>query len=440
MSMVNESAPIRLANAKSQLRRRIAVCIVPRPIAYRRQKFNAIASTTPARSTEQGHYKKTARNWALIYGSLNMAFPERRTVDILLTTALLAAVAVTVYCVRRVILIFVFAILFSYLLDPVVKFLQRHSLFFRNLRGPAVVEVYLAFVLLIAFAGYTFAPSLARSTTRVLDEAPAFLNSLSTGDIASDLRGKYGWSESQELRFRVFLAGHKQDIQSLVPTVDRYLSNAAQIVGCLLLVPILAIFFLRDGHRIVDALIRLLIHTDRRPKIHALVDQLHQMLTEYIRAQLLLCLLSFVFYSAALLVLRFPHAIVLGILGGLLEFIPVVGWTSTFAVVVGVGILNHSHWVWMAALLGSWRVIQDYFATPRIMGSHLKIHPLAAIFAGLVGAEIGGIVGIYLAVPVMASFCMIWRSVAEERANRGCVSDREAVVSTSSNLVETAIS
>jgi predicted PurR-regulated permease PerM len=85
-------------------------------------------------------------------------------------------------------------------------------------------------------------------------------------------------------------------------------------------------------------------------------------------------------------------------------------------------------------------VIQDYFATPRIMGSRLKIHPLAAIFAVLVGAEIGGIIGIYLAVPMMASFCIIWRSIAEERKKRGCVSDREAAASGASNFVETAIS
>lgn len=354
-----------------------------------------------------------------------MPFPERRTVDILLTTALLTSVGIGLYCARRVILIFVFAILFTYLLDPVVKFLQRHSLFFRNLRGPAVVEVYLAFVLLIALAGYWFASSLSRNTARVMDEVPALLNSLSTGDIASDLRGEYGWSEAQELHFRAFLARHKQDIQNLVPTVDHYLSNAAQIFGCLLLIPILAIFFLRDGHRIVDLLIRLLFHPDQRPKIHALAGQLHRMLTQYIRAQVLLCVLSFGFYSAAMLVLRFPHAIALGILGGLLEFIPVVGWTSTFAAVVGIGILNHTHWVWMAASLAIWRVIQDYFATPRIMGSHLKIHPLAAILAVLVGAEIGGIVGIYLAVPMVASICVIWRSV---------VSDREASASTSSHL------
>ena len=382
---------------------------------------------------------RTEQNRDLGYGSLSMAFPERRTVDILLTTALLTSVGVGVYCARRVILIFVFSILFTYLLDPVVKFLQRHSLFFRNLRGPAVVEVYLAFVLLVALAGYWFAPSLSRNTARLMDEVPAFLNGLSTGDIASDLRGEYGWSEAQELHFRAFLARHKQDIQNLVPTVDHYLSSTAQIFGCLLLIPILAIFFLRDGHRIVDVLIRLLFHPDQRLKIHALAGQLHLMLTQYIRAQVLLCGLSFMFYSAAMLILRFPHAIALGVLGGLLEFIPVVGWTSTFAAVVGVGILNHSHWVWMAALLIIWRVIQDYFATPRIMGSHLKIHPLAALFAVLVGAEIGGIVGIYLALPMMASICTIWRSVVQERTVRGCLSDREAVAGTSSNLVETAI-
>ena len=382
---------------------------------------------------------RTEQNRDLGYGSLSMAFPERRTVDILLTTALVTSVGVGLYCARRVILIFVFSILFTYLLDPVVKFLQRHSLFFRNLRGPAVDEVYLALVLLIALTGYWFAPRLSRNTAKVMDEVPAFVNGLTTGDIASDLRGEYGWNEAQELNFRAFLARHKQDIQNLVPTVDHYLSNAAQIFGCLLLIPILAIFFLRDGHRIVDVLIRLLFHPDQRPKIHALAVQLHLMLTQYVRAQVLLCVLSFGFYSATMLLLRFPHAIALGILGGLLEFIPVVGWTSAFAAVVGVGILNHSHWVWMAALLLIWRVIQDYFATPRIMGSHLKIHPLAAIFAVLVGAEIGGIVGIYLAVPMMASVCIIWRSVVEERTVRGYVSDREAAASTSSNLVGTAI-
>ena len=351
-----------------------------------------------------------------------MGFPERRTTDILLTILLFALVCAAVYSARRILLIFVGAIFFAYLIDPVVKFLQRHSLFFRNLRGPAVVEVYLAFVILTALVGYTFAPGAARRTVRLVDEVPVVLDGLSTGSIATQVAGEYGWSEAQEFRFRAFLERHRVELQELARGSDRYLSNAAQLVGWLLLIPVLAIFFLRDGDHIADILIQLLFPADTRPKIRAVANQLHLVLSAYIRAQVALCGLSLVFYSAALLLLRFPHAIALAALGGLLEFIPVVGWMSTFAVILSVGILNHCHWIWMAVLLGIWRIVQDYFAAPEIMGRQLKIHPLAAIFAVLVGAEIGGIVGIYLAVPLIASMRVILQVSAGEQAeqNRHC--------------------
>src|SRR5271169_2669314 len=322
-----------------------------------------------------------------------MAFPERRTADVLLTILFFAVVCAAVYSARRIILIFVLAVFFAYLINPVVKFLQRHSLFFRNLRGPAVVEVYLAFVISIAALGYALAPSLARNTVKLVDEVPVLMDGLSTGDIASELGGKYGWSEQQEFRFRAVLARHREDIQGLVRSVDHYLSNAAQVLGGLVLIPVLAIFFLRDGDHIADVLIQLFFLRERRPRIRAVANELHIMLTRYIRAQVLLCGLSFVFYTVAMLLLRFPHAIALAVLGGLLEFIPAVGWISTFAAIISVGVVNHAHWIWMAALLAIWRMVQDYFTSPRIMGRHLELHPLAAIFAVLVGGEIGGIVG-----------------------------------------------
>jgi predicted PurR-regulated permease PerM len=365
-----------------------------------------------------------------------MAFPERRTADVLLTILLFAVVCAAVYSARRIILIFVLAVLFAYLIDPVVKFLQRHSLFFRNLRGSAVVEVYLAFVILIAAVGYAFAPGLARNTVKLVDEVPVLLDGLSTGDIAAELGGEYGWSEQQEFRFRAFLARHREEIQGLVRGVDRYLSSVAQVLGWLVLIPVLAIFFLRDGEHIADVLIQLFFPLDRRPGIRAVANELHIMLTRYIRAQVLLCGLSFVFYAAAMLLLGFPHAISLAVLGGLLEFIPAVGWMSTFVAITSVGIVNHSHWIWMAALLAIWRLVQDYFNSPWIMGRHLEIHPLAAIFAVLVGGEIGGIVGIYLAVPLMASMGVIWRVCAG--AERSYQSDSEPTQDTPSSVAETA--
>ena len=342
-----------------------------------------------------------------------MAFPDRRTVDVLLTILFFAMVCVAVYCARRILLVFVLAVFFAYLINPVVMFLQRHSFFFRNLRGPAVVEVYVAFVILIALLGHGLAPSLARNTAKLVDEIPIFLDGLSTGDIATELGDKYDWSKEQEVRVREFLGRHKVDVQALVRGADRYLSNAAELLGWLFLIPVLAIFFLRDGDHIADVLILVLFPAARRRSVRAVADELHLILTKYIRAQIVLCGLSFVFYSLVLTLFRFPHALVLALMGGLLEFIPAVGWLSTAAAIAGVGMISHSHWIWVAGLLLVWRLIQDYYTTPRIMGHQLEIQPLAALFAVLVGGAVGGIVGIYLAIPVMASMRVIRRVCAE---------------------------
>jgi predicted PurR-regulated permease PerM len=84
-------------------------------------------------------------------------------------------------------------------------------------------------------------------------------------------------------------------------------------------------------------------------------------------------------------------------------------------------------------------VTQDDVASPRIMGRHLEIHPLAAIFAVLVGAEIRGIVGIYLAVPLMASMDVIWRRCAGPGLTEGGVHcDLDVTVKAPSSLAETA--
>ena len=101
-----------------------------------------------------------------------------------------------------------------------------------------------------------------------------------------------------------------------------------------------------------------------------------------------------------------------------MEFIPTVGWVSTAAVILAVGIVSHSHWGWMAALLAAWRLTQDYVITPRVLGHQLEIHPLAAIFAVLVGAEVGGIIGIYLAVPVIALMVVTLRGRAAPEASQ----------------------
>src|SRR6202051_3537263 len=133
------------------------------------------------------------------------------------------------------------------------------------------------------------------------------------------------------------------------------------------------------------------------------------MLQRYIRAKLILGLLSLFFSYVALLTLGFPHWLGLGVLAGMLEFIPIAGWTMAATTITSFGVITHSHWIWMLGLLGIWRVVMDYAISPRVMGHQLEIHPLLAIFTVMAGGAVGGIAGIFFSLPLVATLRVVWR-------------------------------
>ena len=339
-----------------------------------------------------------------------MDFPDRRTLNVLLTILLVAAGIAILYIARAVIITFVFAILLAYLIDPVVRFLQTHSLLFRNLRGPHVLEAYLAFLVCIVFIGHALAPGLITFNSKLLKTAPTVIEGLSTGEIAENIGQKYHWNDARRSQLRQFLIGHRDFIQALGQNAERSTVSALAVA---VVVPILSIFFLAEGKGITDGLIRFLSTKESQQTLSEVADELNLGLRGYIRAKVTLVAWSFAFYSTAMLLLRFPHPIALGILGAVLEFIPVAGWIATAGVFIAVGVLTGSHWIWIAALLGVWRLIMDYFISPRVVGHNLEIHPLLVIFAVMVGGEIDGIVGIYLAIPLIVVVRVLWQKVLQ---------------------------
>jgi predicted PurR-regulated permease PerM len=102
---------------------------------------------------------------------------------LLVTVLVFVLMLGTIYIARTIIIIFAFSILFARLINPVVRFLQRHSLFFKNLKGPHVVEVYLAFLILAALIIHGLAPELHRNPRRFLNQIPAIADRVSTGEI-----------------------------------------------------------------------------------------------------------------------------------------------------------------------------------------------------------------------------------------------------------------
>jgi predicted PurR-regulated permease PerM len=233
----------------------------------------------------------------------------------------------------------------------------------------------------------------------------------------TEVGSRYGWTDLQEVRLKAFLAGHRDDLRRLVLNAEHQLPTAAQALGFVLVIPILAIFFLREGGDLVNSFILFASSRGRSESVRALAKKLDAAMKSYIKAKVILGSLSLVVYSVTMLLSGVPYAVILGICGGVLDCIPVAGGIVAAAVMISVGVLTHSHWIWMSVLLVGWRIGQDYFIAPRVMGRNLEIHPLIAIFGVMAGWEIGGVVGVYLAFPLMAAASVVWRNYISSKSS-----------------------
>ena len=324
------------------------------------------------------------------------------------TVAIFVIAASTLYLARGAFFILLLSLLFAYLLEPAVTFLQRHSRLGRKNRTWAIAQVYLAAFVVLGGLGYEVGPHLITQVKSLNAGLPQILHGLSGGNAASEMGTKHSLSTVQQQRIHDWLASNHDFITHIF---ERGAASAAYVAASavwLLAVPILAIFVLQDGRQLADTIVNALGRQRNKSRINRILVQVDEMLAKYIRAQLALAGLSFVFYSASMLALKFPFAIPLGLLGGILEFLPGVGWVASAAIFLTIGFLTHAHWIWMGLLLVLWRLVQDYVNSPRIMGDNLQLQPLTVLFALMVGGQIGGIAGAYLSVPTVAVLKIVW--------------------------------
>jgi predicted PurR-regulated permease PerM len=340
---------------------------------------------------------------------------DDRAGNVVTTVALFMVAAGILYIARVAFIILLLSLLFAYLLEPAVKLIEGHSRLGQKNRTWAIVQVYLIAALVLGSLGYEFGPHLAAEIKNLNSAVPEILQGLSSGRAAAVLGSGRGLSAAQQLRIQDFLVRHHDVIMRVF---ERGAESAAYVTASafwLFAIPILGFFILRDARQMTEATIEAAARRGDPTRVRRILRHVDTMLAKYIRAQLALAGLSFVFYSLSMLVLRFPYAIVLGFLGGVLEFLPAVGWIVSGVAILMIGFLTHSHWIWMAGLLLAWRLVQNYVNSPRIMGESLELHPLTVIFALMVGAQVGGIAGLYLSVPTVAVLRIVWQECFSTR-------------------------
>jgi predicted PurR-regulated permease PerM len=332
---------------------------------------------------------------------------DDRTGNVITTVALFLLTASILYAARGAFFILLLSLFFAYLLEPAIASVQEHSPLFRRNRTSAIAQVYLIGTLALGGLAYEFGPRLATQARSLNATVQEILQRLSSGGVTTGPGVAHGLTAAQQLWIRDQLARHQDVIARLFERAATSVAYVAASSIWLLVIPILAIFILRDGPRISETLIES-VKSRGNPRAERILRHIDTMLARYIRAQLALAGLSFVFYSASMLVLGFPDAIALGLFGGALEFLPAVGWIVSAGAILTIGFLTHAHWIWMAALLVVWRLVQDYVNSPRIMGGSLELQPLTVVFALMVGGQVAGIAGVYLAVPTVAVLRIVW--------------------------------
>ncbi len=318
----------------------------------------------------------------------------------------------------------VLSVFFAYLVAPLVDQVQRP---FRIRgrermmpRGLAIAIVYVVLFVGIGFAIYFLAPQLAAQFPEFKQQAIEYYRKIS--------------ASSQ--RLNQYFMQHRMPegiVKALNDTVLGLIAKSGEIVSAaverllgliiylpwLVLIPILSFFFLKDADAFRRSALAMLPRGRIRWRGDEFFQDVNSTLAAYIRAQLTACVLVAVVSSLGFALIGLPSPLVLGLMSGLLEFVPLIG-PLVVAILVALLALLHSGFGMafvVLLFLGVMRIVQDYVIYPRIIGQGIHLHPLAVILAILAGAELAGVAGVFLAIPVIAIITVSYRHWLEHRGS-----------------------
>jgi predicted PurR-regulated permease PerM len=260
----------------------------------------------------------------------------------------------------------------------------------------------------LALAVALVAPSVADQAQKLAEQLPALAQ---PGALVKKIPLP-GFLESYRGRIEFFAA---ENLKASLP----FAKNAGmQVFGFagnaifLVLIPILALIFVKDGGRIRAALLREIGPAASRSTVAGILSDLHETLGGYVRALGLLCLAALVAYGAFFAVTGVPYGILLAAIAAVLEIIPVVGPLAAAVIALFVaGVAGYDHLLWIAAFIVCYRIFQDYVLSPYLMHGSVGVHPALVIFGLLAGEQLGGVAGIFLSIPAVASLIILEKHI-----------------------------
>lgn len=352
--------------------------------------------------------------------------PTRVILRVIFILLLVAALLWMLFKLTGIILLLVLSIFFAYLVSPLVEFLRRpRTMGDRTYEIPKVAAITVAYVLILAVvvvAIYAVLPSLTNQYPEFANQAKDYWKSL--GERTQPL---IDYSRSGRLPPKLVEAANNaipKVVDKISATTTEFFSAALGYVvyiPWLILIPILAFFLLKDAESFRRSALLMLPRGRWRWRGDEFFQDINSTLAAYIRAQLTACLFIGIVCAIGFTVLGLPGGLVMGVIAGVFEFIPLVG-PLTVAIMAAILAILHAgpfNAFLVLLFLGVLRIVHDYAIYPRLIGQGIHLHPLAVIFAILAGEKLAGVAGIFLAIPVVAILTVSYRHWLEHRGSEG---------------------
>jgi predicted PurR-regulated permease PerM len=326
---------------------------------------------------------------------------------------LVAVIALALYASRIVLAPLVIGAIVAYVFQPVVRFIRRVT---RLSHGAATGLTYLALLALIIPVGALLIPVLVdqlRNTQRDLIALARYVNTGLPDTSIQVLGFEFGL---QELVRQITLAVTGFLTSAAAESIT-FVLDAAKILLLIVFTFVIGFYLTRDGAHVIGWL-RGLFPPDYRRDFDALLAEIDGIWSSFLRGQVLLSLTVTVILTTVSLLLGLPQPLLLGVWGGLLEFLPSIGHAIWGFTVVVVALLEGSRYLPLPNLLFAVVVFGAYvaftqfdlnFLIPHIIGRQVKLHPIVVILGVIVGATVGGVLGVAVAAPTIASLRVILR-------------------------------
>jgi predicted PurR-regulated permease PerM len=234
-----------------------------------------------------------------------LRFFDKKTAQALLTILVFVVVLSFLYVAWRAIITFLFAIFFAYILEAPVSRLQK---WLKGSRPAAIAVVYVLFAGLLVATLSLLGPPVMDEAQNLMQQAPELEKRVSSGELLKQLGARHGWNGAIMEGINRYLDNHRGELIGATQNFVLRAAKSIQNMWWLLLVPILAIFFLKDGHQLSQNIINSVEDSRNRRMLAETVQEMDSMLGHFIRAQLTLAGLAMLVVTFVLSIMRVPYA------------------------------------------------------------------------------------------------------------------------------------